>query len=176
MSLESLKKIQIRKAKRVGRGPGSGKGKTSGKGTKGQNARGKMPITHSHFEGGQRPLFKRLPYRRGKGNKSLSKKPIALSLELLNKLPKGAVVTIALLVENKIIDKNDAKRLGVKFLASTKFQNTLTLSLPVSKSAALQVEKAGGKVEPYQFVKTHSAKNPSEIEPKVKSSKVSKSK
>ena len=59
MAQIKLLKITARNAKRLGRGQGSGKGKTSGRGTKGQNARGKLPITHPHFEGGQRILFKR---------------------------------------------------------------------------------------------------------------------
>src|SRR3989344_5360691 len=72
MRLETLPKITTKSAKRVGRGHGSGKGKTSGRGTKGQKARGKLPITHPHFEGGSRPLIKRLPIRRGKGNPKIS--------------------------------------------------------------------------------------------------------
>lgn len=135
-----------RSAKRIGRGPGSGKGKTAGRGQKGQNARGKIPIGHSHYEGGQRALFKRLPYRRGKGNKSLKNKPLIVDLLALNKLPKNSVVDLKALIENRIVDKNDAQALGVKILGIGELQNALTIKLPISKSAARKVEKAGGKI------------------------------
>jgi large subunit ribosomal protein L15 len=65
MDLSSLQTIQNKGRKRVGRGYGSGKAKTSGRGTKGQKARGKV---RAGFEGGQLPLIKRLPFRRGFGN------------------------------------------------------------------------------------------------------------
>lgn len=146
MKLNQLIKTKTKSAKRVGRGPGSGKGKTSGRGTKGQNARGKLSLGHSHFEGGQRPLFKRLPYRRGKGNKSLSKKPLVVNLEALNKLPKGSTVDIEVLIKNQIVGENDAKKYGVKILGDGNFENNLTINLPISKSAAQKVEKAGGKI------------------------------
>lgn len=146
MKLNELARIKTKSAKRVGRGPGSGRGKTAGRGQKGQNARGKIPITHPHYEGGQRPLFKRLPYRRGKGNRSLSKKPIAVSLEVLNILPKNSEVNLDLLIKNRIVDKNDAQKFGVKILGNGNLQNALTIALPISKSAAQKVEKAGGKV------------------------------
>ena len=71
MKLESLPKTTERRKKRLGLGHGSGRGKTAGRGTKGQRARGKIPIS---FEGGAIPLIKRLPFMRGKGkNKSFKK-------------------------------------------------------------------------------------------------------
>lgn len=146
MKLNELPKIKSKSAKRAGRGPGSGRGKTAGRGQKGQNARGKLPITHTHFEGGQRPLFKRLPYKRGKGNRHLSKKPIIVHLEALNILPKNSEVSVDLLIKHRIVDKNDAKTYGVKILGDGNLQNHLTISIPISKSAAQKVEKAGGKV------------------------------
>lgn len=146
MKLEKLTKIKTKSAKRIGRGPGSGRGKTAGKGTKGQNARGKIPITHSHYEGGQRPLFKRLPYKRGKGNKSLSKKPMIVNLEALNILPKNSIVNLELLINERIVDKNDAEKFGVKILGSGNLQTPLTITLPISKSAAAKVAKSGGQV------------------------------
>jgi len=147
MKLENLPKTIKKNNKRVGRGPGSGKGKTAGRGTKGQNARGKIPITHQHYEGGQRPLFKRLPYRRGKGNRRLSKKPLVVKLEVLNKLPKGTEVNLEVLIENRIVDQSDAKTFGVKILGDGTLTHALTISLPISKSAAKKVEEAGGKVK-----------------------------
>lgn len=146
MKLNQLTKIKTKSAKRVGRGPGSGKGKTGGKGQKGQNVRGKIPITHSHYEGGQRPLFKRLPYKRGKGNKIFSKKPLIVNLQALNKLPANSIVEVALLVEHRVVDKDDAESYGVKILGNGELARALTIALPISKSAAKKVEKAGGKV------------------------------
>lgn len=154
MKLTKLAKIKNKSAKRVGRGPGSGRGKTSGKGQKGQNARGKIPITHSHYEGGQRPLFKRLPYKRGKGNRSLSKKPIIVNLEALNILPKNSLVNIDLLTLYRIVDKNDATTYGVKILGDGNLQIPLTIALPISKSAAAKIEKSGGKVTSIQKSKS----------------------
>ena len=162
MKLDQLVKIKSNKAKRVGRGPGSGKGKTSGKGQKGQNVRGKIPITHSHYEGGQRPLFKRLPYRRGKGNKSFSKKPLIVNLAALNLLPKNSVVDMAVLIENKIVKADDAKLYGIKILGNGSLESSLTIALPISKSAAKKVEAAGGKV-----VKAQEAKKPKALTPQA---------
>lgn len=71
MNLSQLPKIVHRSKKRIGRGHGSGKVKTAGRGSKGQKARGKIP---AGFEGGQLPLIKRLPLLRGKG-KNISRKP-----------------------------------------------------------------------------------------------------
>lgn len=147
MKLENLSKIAGKNKKRVGRGPGSGKGKTAGRGTKGQKARGGLSIGHSHYEGGQRPLFKRLPYRRGKGNPKITKKPIVVNLEALNLLPAGEKVNLESLIKFKIVDKKDAQMLGVKILGDGKLTKALTISLPISKSAASKVQKAGGKIQ-----------------------------
>ena len=139
--------ITNKKAKRVGRGPGSGKGKTAGRGTKGQNARNKLPITHPHFEGGQRSLIKRLPVRRGKGNPKISKKPLVINLEALNLLPVNiAVVDLETLIKHGIVDAYDAKSFGVKILGDGNLKKPFTISLPISKSAAAKVEKSGGKI------------------------------
>lgn len=146
MKLNTLPKIKTTRAKRIGRGPGSGKGKTGGRGTKGQNARGKLSITHAHYEGGQRPLFKRLPYRRGKGNPKISTKPLVVNLEALNILPKGVEVDLAVLVKFGIVDENDSKLYGVKILGDGQLGHPLIVKLKTSKSAAQKIEKAGGKV------------------------------
>lgn len=146
MKLNNLPKITKQRSKRIGRGQGSGKGKTGGRGTKGQNARGKLPITHAHFEGGQRSLIKRLPLRRGKGNPKISKKPLCVNLEVLNLLPKGETVDLETLIKHGIVDKVDAKLYGVKILGDGSLTKALTITLPTSKSAARKIEKAGGKV------------------------------
>lgn len=139
-------KIVEKGKKRIGRGAGSGRGKTSTRGTKGQNARGKLPVTHPHFEGGQRPLFKRLPYRRGKGNAKISKKPLVVNLKALTKLPKNTTVTIDELTKYGIVNKQDAATFGVKILGDGDIATALVINLPISKSAAAKIEKSGGKV------------------------------
>ncbi|MBI2327269.1 50S ribosomal protein L15 [Candidatus Curtissbacteria bacterium] len=147
MKLNTLPKIVERSSKRVGRGPGSGRGKTSGRGTKGQNARNKLPITHAHFEGGQRPLFKRLPYKRGKGNPKISKKPIIVNLEVLNLLPKTiSNIDLDTLAKFGIVKAQDAKSYGVKILGDGNLQRPMVINLPTSKSAAQKIAKSGGKV------------------------------
>jgi len=147
MRLDTLPKITTKKSKRVGRGHGSGKGKTSGRGTKGQKARGKLPITHPHFEGGSRPLIKRLPIRRGKGNPKISKKPLVVNIEALNILPKSVVeINLETLIKLGIVDEDDAKIYGVKLLGDGQVERKFTVNLPISKSATSKIEKSGGKV------------------------------
>jgi len=150
MKLEKLSKVTEKKSKRIGRGPGSGKGKTSGRGTKGQNARGRLSITHSHFEGGQRPLIKRIPYKRGKGNSKPSKKPLIVNIKDLNLLVKDQTVNIESLTKAGIVDKNDAETYGVKILGDGQLNLSLLIDLPISKSAAQKVIKAGGKIKDAQ--------------------------
>lgn len=90
MSLSNLVSIVDTSKKRVGRGAGSGKAKTAGRGTKGQKARGK---TRAGFEGGQLPLIKRLPFRRGLGNTSHKHKPLAVNAQRLASVPAGTAIT-----------------------------------------------------------------------------------
>lgn len=145
MNLHNLPKTVKRKKRRLGQGWGTGRGKTGGRGTKGQKARGKIPL---FFEGGALPLIKRLPLRRGKGkNKVFKKKPLVLNIKVLNLLPKGSIVDIKTLVENRLIDAQDAKTYGVKILGDGTLSIPLTVKLPVSKGAAKKIEEAGGKVE-----------------------------
>jgi len=146
MKLESLPKTTQRKKKRLGLGHGSGRGKTAGRGTKGQKARGKIPIS---FEGGALPLIKRLPFRRGKGrNKVFKKGPVIVNVKALNTLKKGSIVDIKSLSDNNIVDENDAEIYGVKILGDGDLNVSLTVNLPVSKGARQKIEKAGGSVEP----------------------------
>lgn len=145
MGLNNLPKVTKRSKKRLGQGHGSGKVKTSGRGTKGQHARNKVP---THFEGGALPLTKRLPYLRGKGrNKSFRPSPLIVNVKYLNNLPKNTIVDIDSLIKNKIVKDVDAKKYGVKILGDGEVSQTLTIKLPISKSAAKKVEKAGGKIE-----------------------------
>ncbi len=140
-----LQKIVRRPNKRLGRGHGSGKVKTSGRGTKGQRARGKIRMG---FEGGQLPLIKRLPLLRGKDrNKSLSKKAFPISIDKLNKLPAGTIVTLETLLKYHMIDTAVTK---VKVLGGKALTVKLTVSVPVSASARKSIEKAGGSISSHE--------------------------
>jgi large subunit ribosomal protein L15 len=141
MYLSTLQKIVQRPKKRLGRGHGSGKVKTSGRGTKGQKARGSMPLG---FEGGQLPLIKRVPFLRGKGrNASGKEKAFPVSLDHLEKIAANTTVTLDVLRKQHIIGSGVGR---VKILASGKLSHALTVSLPCSNSAKAAIEKAGGKV------------------------------
>lgn len=143
---KSLPKIVSRRKKRLGRGYGSGKGgHTVGRGQKGQKTRSKIGVL---FEGVKvkKSLLKRLPFQRGKGKFKAGKKPIIVNLEVLNLLPAGGTVNLELLIKNGIVDKSDAEEFGVKILGNGELKKKLNIALPISKSAAKKVEKAGGKI------------------------------
>ncbi len=145
MQLQSLPTITQTAKKRLGLGHGSGRGKTSGRGTKGQKARRKIPL---HFEGGALPLIKRLPFRRGKAkNFSFRNKPEIINVKDLNHLQKNAVIDIKTLVEYNLLLAKDAKAYGVKILGDGEITVPLQIHVPISKSAAKKVEKAGGTIE-----------------------------
>lgn len=144
MRIDQLMSIKLRPKKRVGRGLGSGKGKTAGRGTKGQKARGKIPVG---FTGAGLAIYKKLPLRRGLGNRQVTKKMKVLPLNKLNIFNGRSVVDVEALVKNNLISRKDAER-GVKILsARDKLTKALTIKLAVSKSARVAIEKAGGKVE-----------------------------
>lgn len=131
-----------KKRNRVGRGTSSGNGKTSGKGQKGQKARsggGKKP----GFEGGQTPLFMRLPKR---GFTNFTKTTMAIvNVESLNMFEDGTEVTIELLVETGLVKKVLD---GVKVLGNGNLEKKLTVKAnKFSKSAVEAIEAAGGTVE-----------------------------
>lgn len=145
MQLNNLKTIVKKKKRRLGQGHGSGRVKTSGRGTKGQNARSKRSLS---FEGGALPLIKRLPFRRGKGkNKVFNKQPIIINVKALNLLKSGTIVDLKSLVSNNLVKEAEAKEYGVKILGDGEIKNILTIKLPISKSGAKKIIKAGGKVE-----------------------------
>lgn len=144
MELHTLPKITDKGKRRVGRGHGSGRVKTSGRGTKGQKARRDIPL---HFEGGALPLIKRMPFLKGKGrNRSLKPVRMVINVKDLNTLPAKSVVDTNFLIEKKLISK-DASLYGVKVLGDGELTVSLTVKLPVSKGAKLKIEKAGGSVE-----------------------------
>lgn len=145
MKLANLPKITAKTKKRVGRGAGSGRGKTAGRGQKGQGARGKVKLL---FEGGQLPLIKRLPLSRGKSrNKPQSNKPLVINVKYLDLLPQNSIVDFEKLVKHKIIKPIEGKIFPVKILGEGKLTKTLIVKLPCSKGAVQKIIKAGGKVE-----------------------------
>lgn len=127
---------------RVGRGIGSGNGKTSGRGQKGQKARSGGGVRPG-FEGGQNPLFRRIPKR---GFNNINRKEYALvNLSDLNKFEDGQTVTPTDLIESKIIKKELS---GVKVLANGKLERKLTVKVhKFSSSAKEAIEAAGGVCE-----------------------------
>ena len=126
---------------RRGRGHGSGNGKTAGKGHKGQKARSGAP--RLGFEGGQMPLFRRIP-KRGFTCRN-SKNIVALNVSDLNRFEDGADVTVAALIEIGLV-KNP--RDGVKILGNGELTKKLNVSVnAVSKTAEEKTTAAGGKVE-----------------------------
>ncbi|MBE5738516.1 MAG: 50S ribosomal protein L15 [Clostridiales bacterium] len=132
------------KAKRLGRGIGSGLGKTSGKGTKGQNSRSGGGVRLG-FEGGQMPLIRKLP-RRGFNNKNFDKVYNVVNVDMLNKLEDGSVVTVELLKEKNIISK--VAPYGLKVLGNGKLEKKLTVKASKFSETAIQkITKAGGKAE-----------------------------
>lgn len=142
MNLSTIISITEKSKKRVGLGHGSGRGKTAGRGTKGQKARGSVPLD---FEGGGLPLIKRMPFIRGKNrNKSLKGKPVILDVAQLNQLPKDTIVDFDTLVKAKLVDAKEAKEYGIKILGHGELKTALKVQIPVSKSAAQKIEKAGG--------------------------------
>jgi len=128
---------------RRGRGHGSGNGKTSGRGHKGQKARAGYS-ERSGFEGGQMPLFMRIP-KKGFNNKRFAKKIVAINISLLNVFEDGDEVTVESL-KNKGLVSNP--RDGIKILGNGDLIKKLTVKVHhFSKTAAEKIESAGGKAE-----------------------------
>ena len=127
---------------RKGRGPASGNGKTAGKGHKGQNARTGGGVRPG-FEGGQIPLYRRLP-KRGFHN-VFAKHYTIVNVDALNVFEDGSVVSADTLIENGIInDIND----GIKVLGNGEISKKLTVKASIfSASAKEKIEAAGGKIE-----------------------------
>ncbi|CCY59165.1 50S ribosomal protein L15 [Clostridium sp. CAG:632] len=144
MNLSSLKPAEGSKQSdnfRRGRGHGSGNGKTAGKGHKGQKARSGAP--RPGFEGGQMPLYRRLP-KRGFTCRN-SKEIVAVNVAALERFENGTEVTVATLVEQGIV-KNP--RDGVKILGNGELTKKLTVKANAfSEGAVAKIEAAGGKAE-----------------------------
>lgn len=138
----NLQKIVKKSKKRVGRGHGSGKVKTAGRGTKGQRSRERVKLG---FEGGQLALIKRLPFLRGKRrNQSTGAKVTALPVEKINTLPKSSVVSLETLIKHGLVSK---KTEAVKLLGTANITSAHTVCIPCSKKAQQAIEKAGGKLD-----------------------------
>lgn len=144
MKLHELKPAQgsRKERNRVGRGTGSGNGKTSGRGHKGQNARSGGGVRLG-FEGGQTPLFRRLPKR---GFTNVNRKDYAVvNIDTLNRFEEGTEVTPELLIESGIVKSEKA---GIKILANGNVEKKLTVKAHKFSAAAKEaIEAAGGKTE-----------------------------
>ena len=126
---------------RRGRGHGSGNGKTAGKGHKGQKAR--SGATRPGFEGGQMPLYRRLP-KRGFNNRN-TKDIVAINVSVLNRFEDGAEVTVESLLASGAISRAGD---GVKILGNGELSKKLTVKVDaVSEGAKAKIEAAGGTVE-----------------------------
>ena len=145
MKLNNFNKVDSKK-KRLGRGIGSGKGKTSGRGHKGQKSRSGVAI--KSFEGGQMPLYRRLPKR---GFKSIKKKNIALlNLSKIQSIFEKKIIlpsnklNLSLLKKTKIINKKYDK---IKLLGTGEIKEKFDAEVNfVSNSAKQKIEKLGGKI------------------------------
>ena len=127
---------------RKGRGPGSGNGKTAGKGHKGQNARSGGGVRPG-FEGGQLPLYRKLP-KRGFNNK-FGKEYAIINVSTLNQFANGEIVNIEVLMNKGIIDKACD---GLKVLGNGELKKAITVEAKVfSATAKEKIEAAGGKAE-----------------------------
>ncbi len=145
MGLHNLKpaKGSVRPRKRVGRGPGSGLGKTSGRGEKGQKSRSGFSQKPG-FEGGQMPLHRRVP-KRGFSNHRFRKEFTCVNLEKLEVFDAGTIVTPEVLLKRGVIHKLQD---GLKVLAKGKLTKALTVRAhKFSAKAQEQIAGAGGKVE-----------------------------
>ena len=144
--LNTLSKNKIKK-KRLGRGIGSGKGKTSGRGVKGQKSRSGVAI--KSFEGGQMPLYRRLPKR---GFNSLKKKDTAiLNLDKIQSfidkknIKTSEILNSDLLKKLRLIDKKSNK---LKILGSGQIKEKINIEADLaSKSAIIKLEKIGGSIQ-----------------------------
>ena len=145
MKLHELNAVEgsTHRRKVVGRGPGSGHGKTSGRGEKGQKARSGGGV-HIWFEGGQTPLYKRLP-RRGFSNAKFTTKYAVVNVSDLNRFKDGDTVTPELLKESGLVKK---ELNGIKILGNGKLEKKLTVRANLfTNSAITKIDELGGTTE-----------------------------
>lgn len=144
MKLHELSALpEAKRRKIVGRGPGSGMGKTSTRGEKGQKARSGSSIK-PWFEGGQSPLYRRIP-KRGFNNNRFTTRYAIINLDDLNKFNDGDVITMELLKEKGIIKKELS---GLKVLGNGELKKKLTIKANrFSTKAVTKIESIGGTAE-----------------------------
>jgi large subunit ribosomal protein L15 len=148
-TLNTTGKILYKKKMRVGRGIGSGKGKTSGRGVKGQKSR--SGVSNKAFEGGQMPLYRRLPKR---GFNAIKRYQSIIAIMNLDKIQSYInektikstdMINIALLKKLKLINKNSQK---LKILGTGDIKDKVSIEADlISKSAVVKLEKAGGSIQ-----------------------------
>lgn len=147
ISLSDLPKTTDKEKKRPGRGVGSGKGghASAGRGRKGTKARYNVKLT---FAGTKikKSWLKRLPFWRGKGRQKGQPKPVAINVNQLDKhFNKGDEVTKKTLYEKGLLRKKDWSK-GAKILGQGELDTEIIVKLPVSKTAAKKIKKAGGEI------------------------------
>ena len=143
MKLNELQNLNATARKRVGRGPGSGTGKTSGKGHKGQNARSGGGVRPG-FEGGQLPLFRRLS-KRGFNNYNFRTVYATVNVGDLERFEEGTTVTKELLIEVGLVKKELD---GIKILGNGELTKKLTVKADkFSSTAKAKIENVGGTTE-----------------------------
>lgn len=146
MQIHELPKTTVRKNKRVGRGYGSGKGgHTSGRGMKGQGARGTVA---AWFEGGQLPMVRRFPFIRGKSRfNPIALTAVTLNVGSLNNLKPNTEVNLKTLITSRLVSPSRLKLRSVKILGGGTLTVPLIVKVPVSKKAAEKIESAGGRID-----------------------------
>ena len=143
MKLHELNNLEATNRKRIGRGPGSGNGKTAGKGHKGQNARSGGGVRPG-FEGGQLPLYRRLP-KRGFNNYNFRTVYATVNVSDLERFDEGTEVTVELLKNAGLVNKELD---GVKILGNGELSKKLTVKAnKFSETAKQKIENVGGTTE-----------------------------
>ena len=143
MKLHELNNLEAKNRKRIGRGPGSGTGKTSGKGHKGQNARSGGGVRPG-FEGGQLPLYRRLS-KRGFNNYNFRTVYATVNVSDLERFDEGTEVTVELLKNAGLVNKELD---GVKVLGNGELTKKLTVKAnKFSETAKQKIENVGGTTE-----------------------------
>lgn len=146
MKLHELKpaKGAVKAKRRIGRGTATGQGKTAGRGQDGQWSRSGGGVRPG-FEGGQMPLYRRLP-KRGFNNTEFETRYTTINIDKLNSFEDGTEITPQMLKENGVIRKIEKD--GVKILGNGSIEKKLTIKAnKFTKSAAEKIEAAGGKAE-----------------------------
>ena len=142
MKLNSIGIKIFKKSKRVGRGIGSGKGKTAGRGVKGQKARSGVAV--KSFEGGQMPIYRKTPKRGFNSIKKLRSNNLSISLVSFNKFKDDSTIDLKMLVETGFLKKKDHKK-SIKVIDSIQFKKKLQFKdFKFTPGAKKRIEDLGG--------------------------------